>query len=572
MNNPWCQHDLAFNSYDELMTIIESRYTSRDELLTNIMSVGPHNIRDLEFPRDFYQLLLVNDKCLCRDFIEERTSRPMPFTILRGDAKSGKVGTTHQIDVLGHPGMKLIIKSIKNVQYRGYLSILVEPLLKSKLTSHALINQYYNQNPFISTEGTPILISIRSDNFSNQTIIHMLMETILSPYHNRGYVYQYDAFICGAPSALSYENTLGNYVGYNIMEYANHGDLSNYFEKLLTPLTTEIVDDILGQLFTTLNILTQPEYSFVHSDLKAKNVFVMEEPDGNIIYKIADYDKASITWRGVRFYNRGPIGAEVAKTTSETLATTTQGLFGLFGQPLRETKSEIFGYLPNPSTKDGIAYYKIPTLANTALAIRHNAIPFYKSYDVYTFLFSLMMEPPFYRWYRDTHDSKFHRIWERLWEPNQYQIIRDIIGKLYVDYIQTPMTLRKDFLTRMRSIAEINNLLHQNSILLRVDIQFVYDILEIPMPEYIDIQHLPDNFYETPILISSSEIKPCLTPCETYDYISTEEKKGYKSPTNFIDYQETTSKTKYSNSIYACQSYPYSKGTKTYTWDYCEKK
>ena len=48
MNNPWCQHDLAFKSYDELMIIIESRYmqesnnhSSRKGCIINLRSESP---------------------------------------------------------------------------------------------------------------------------------------------------------------------------------------------------------------------------------------------------------------------------------------------------------------------------------------------------------------------------------------------------------------------------------------------------------------------------------------------------------------------------------------------------
>lgn len=69
--------------------------------------------------------------------------------------------------------------------------------------------------------------------------------------------------------------------------------------------------EITSQLFTALSMLQHPKYAFVHGDLKTKNVFVKqvdptEDPKGRkYIFKLADYDKSSITFNGIRFYNEG---------------------------------------------------------------------------------------------------------------------------------------------------------------------------------------------------------------------------------------------------------------------------
>lgn len=74
-----------------------------------------------------------------------------------------------------------------------------------------------------------------------------------------------------------------------------------------------LLGEIISQLFQPLSILQHPKYAFVHGDLKSKNVFVKhikpdEDPTGkgrNFVFKIADYDKSSITYNGIRFYNEG---------------------------------------------------------------------------------------------------------------------------------------------------------------------------------------------------------------------------------------------------------------------------
>ncbi len=190
-----------------------------------------------------------------------------------------------------------------------------------------------------------VMLSVASDNFSNQTIMHMILQNILEPFGNNNFIKQYDALLCyntvtEFTESSWYEflksntyyaaNMIGNALNYknasidglNFMEIANGGDLyghlfeiqkerfskirttsdldkENNFENLGKFLNTMII-----QLLKPLSILQHPRYSFIHGDLKTKNVFVNNTSNG-FVYKIADYDKSSITYNGIRFYNEG---------------------------------------------------------------------------------------------------------------------------------------------------------------------------------------------------------------------------------------------------------------------------
>ncbi len=559
MDNIWCNPDLSFETYDQLITIIDEHQTVRESLLDSLMSIDPNHIRDLEFCRDFYTLLAVNDKCFCRGIVEGRSPDTL-FTVLTTEGKSGKVGTAYQIEIRGHPNMKLIIKSIKNIEYGKYLFILIEPLSPDNLRNNILTNEYFHQHPFYSVDGKPIVIAIRSDDFANQTILHMLIDQVLRAYTNVNYVYQYDAFICGNQGRLRYQKDNIGYIGYNIMEIANRYDLSTYLESFRTPLTLTIVDDILIQVLSPLQILQQPEYAFIHGDLKAKNVFVHENPDHSIIYKIADYDKSSITWRGIRIYNRGgKYTAEAGKTASEAV-----GSFVNYAS-----------YIVNPISINGVDYYQIPSSSTAQIAIRHNPIPFYSSYDIYTFLFSLMMEPVFYDWYMKTRDSNFHHIWALLWERSQFGRINNIIANKHINYQRLTGDAKRLELVDMRSISAMNALFYKEGIYLRRDVQFIYEMLDFSELQIIDVQGLPPDFFTTPIMISSTEYKPCSSPCQIYKYVQTPEAYGYKAPDDFIDFGETSYPSTYvaPSEIMACRTYPYSKlRGGEFTWDHCQQR
>jgi hypothetical protein len=213
-----------------------------------------------------------------------------------------------------------------------------------------------------------VALACASDNFSNQTIIHMALEQILDEFGIDNYIKQFDAILCwGTSNKFEQAQTWMNYLkeglyyaaksiaeavdyatakvdGVNFMEIADAGDLHGHMYNIQKQYFSEIreisdldnedktnfradwgvpdlpnnnyyslrffLGDMIRQILTTLSVLQHPAYAFVHGDLKTKNVFVKKAfPDDKknrkYIYKIADYDKSSITFNGIRFYNEG---------------------------------------------------------------------------------------------------------------------------------------------------------------------------------------------------------------------------------------------------------------------------
>jgi hypothetical protein len=220
-------------------------------------------------------------------------------------------------------------------------------------------NNYSKYNIFKiknSTTYTNVLLSVSSDNFSNQTIMHMILEIILNDpkyesQHN--YIKQYDAMLCynteqtfdtneaktwlkyfadNANIAYDYVGKKLNFVspkidGLNFMEVANSGDLYGHlfdvqkdrFAEIreVSDLTletfhelNEFLNEMIMQLLKPMSVLQHPKHAFVHGDFKSKNVFVSsstgkDSAKKTYTYKIADYDKSSINFNGIRFYNSG---------------------------------------------------------------------------------------------------------------------------------------------------------------------------------------------------------------------------------------------------------------------------
>jgi hypothetical protein len=216
-----------------------------------------------------------------------------------------------------------------------------------------------------------IYLSVASNNFTNQTIMHIILDNILKKHETtkNNYIKQYDALFCYnyssgvltskdkslldtfwsalkySKDAIARQFTSRSITGLNFMETADD-DLYNhlfnlhrdYFPgirsnddikednfKVLNTILSSMITDILRPLY----ILQHPKYSFIHGDLKTKNIFVKKKNDKNITlenlhesyyYKIADYDKSAISYNGIRFYNEG------------NLLSNTYKLF--FGTPL----------------------------------------------------------------------------------------------------------------------------------------------------------------------------------------------------------------------------------------------
>ena len=90
----------------------------------------------------------------------------------------------------------------------------------------------------------------------------------------------------------------------SVTDFATNDDFQrrDCIEKEDTQISGKLLLDITKQILEPLSILKCKKYGFVHGDLKCQNIFVKKGSTGAIIFKLADFDKSSIFWKGIRFH------------------------------------------------------------------------------------------------------------------------------------------------------------------------------------------------------------------------------------------------------------------------------
>lgn len=480
-----------------LRMILQKEAARRQRAFINLMEPIDGG-RDLDFVSNFTSYFHVDVPCICDELMQQNETERAEFVFNIGQLlAAGKVGEAFLLQYNGH---YLILKSIKNVNTKPYLSLVVLSL-STRATPLKIMNPGLAKNAWIKKQtGKEKLIAIGGDNFSNQTCLHMILNTILKG--NPNYVYQYDAFYCGKN-------------GYNVTEFATQGDLSKFLSEKPDDVTEIFLEDLLTQVLKPLSILKSDLFSFVHADLKARNVFVSLDKVGKPIYRIADFDKSSIYWKGLRFYNNS------YDYRWSNLPFETQS--GTEGEYYVLDNAEIRAGLP-------IQVYTM-----------HNPYGFYLSFDIYTFFYSLMMEPGVwdYIWYVHTNElpSDVYESWRGLWYSDQFADVMSTIQGIHVDLslLRTEKEV-KDKLASMRSIRTISNLFYRKGYKLKVDLQSFYKVYGLRLRGV--KQMLIDRTVEI-----SQDGHVCVTACR--------KSKGFRGGNK-------------------CDTNTYSSKGSYYAWDWCD--
>ena len=262
-----------------------------------------------------------------------------------------------------------------------------------------------------------ILLSVKLSDPVNEFTIAFIIDHIITQYYGLQldtYVKYYNIL------TMKMDKFASNYC--LIMEQCN-GDLTNLFEKLssdklyvdsiefIINTNKELVSDMLYvmlyNIFTTLNLLKQRPFQFCHTDLKAENVYyttkLVDTISGDIIkfnenyiitytefqssvkirilnyyikhddkyiqiiFKLADFDKSSISFNHVRFYN---------------------------DCPYVNTQSAAHSFLSKYATVEQTDYF-IPfgsadMIEFEQLIMRYTRYPYYMCFDYQSLIFSLL--------------------------------------------------------------------------------------------------------------------------------------------------------------------------------------
>jgi hypothetical protein len=213
-----------------------------------------------------------------------------------------------------------------------------------------------------------------------------------------------------------------------IMEYADLGDIYNFVKNplgaefrntlnfsdqdgnsvTLQALKNDVIVDIFKQVIANLEFLHE-KVEFNHGDFKANNILIQSTPStGN--YRGLNW-KSSFT---VKF-------ADFAKS-SLTIIDSSGIPVRLFNySSSAETYLGVFPFRPSLGTQFEESYYLLDTSTNVSLLarIRHMGIPYYYSFDTYTFMISLLMIPEIY-YPIMTNVTLRKVIWDNLWFEDDY--------------------------------------------------------------------------------------------------------------------------------------------------------
>ena len=453
---------LDLNGFRQLM---KDRHHSRGEALTALLSVNKRRglTRDLTFTSEYGRFMTLDDPCLCTQVINSRES-PLEGKANLKIGKSfgkGKVGAAF---LLQSPTFNLILKQIKNVRvkpdYIG-LQILTDIHRDAFRMNPSLSYNLFKMHQYVPegylTRGTDTvkdgILAAKCDGFTNQTCIHMILNEILKDCEN--YVYQYDAFYCGSD-------------GYNIMETANAGDLGAYLSDPNTVINDEMLTDMLDQMLTPLRILKGVKYGFIHADLKCRNVFVNVSRADEPVYKLADFDKSSIFWNGMRFHN---IDNDWLSTNESTWAVPDvkyatailpQGPIKVYNlQSLTSicAQESYFGAAMAAAACKAGNYDK-----QLQLYTMFSPLGFFLTFDIYTLMGSCLLESPVWKFYVSNPKSRFAQFWRGLFTVEQLPIVDEAIRLEHDTLLSLTKEDKFRQLERMRSISMICNILITNKI------------------------------------------------------------------------------------------------------------
>ena len=151
-------------------------------------------------------------------------------------------------------------------------------------------------------------------------------------------------------------------------------NLENEFSK------KDFCNDILYKTIDNLNLLKNKNYLFSHTDMKVENIFYKKE---NKIFSslynfyLADFDKSSISYKCIRFYN---IGKNIDNKNTYFFDNHT-----IISNDNKYTISRLYKNFQNKIN----FYTNFPYIEAEQMYMRYNYIPYYMSFDIITLILSL---------------------------------------------------------------------------------------------------------------------------------------------------------------------------------------
>lgn len=450
---------------EDFNILINNHYQQRTDALKSLDNLlkydDNYHYPNLDFITNFNKYFYVDDPCLCN----LQTGVSTDNITIEKKFGQGKAGIANKINI---KGKDYIVKSIANIKKPEYISLRVRRY-NQMYSKHINANPCIEYNKHLFTEDHKNtfegLLIAECDNFANQTCIHMILNEIFKNNINniKNFIYQYDAFYCTTKEygIMFREYTIEN--GLNIMELADHKDLSSYIDQNDTIIDNDTVIDMFEQILLPLIYLKCKKYGFVHADLKCRNIFVAKDETGKPIYKLADFDKSSIFWKGIRFCT--PItGVDYAN---------------YYGYDVKKTTN-------------GIEYYSLGGMTSKyvgeQLYTMFHWLPMHMSYDIYTFIYSLIREPKIYNSLNEL--PIIEKILRYMFFDDDYTTIMDDLKQKMNEYntilVSKDADKIKKYLIKLGGLGEMNKDLIRLNIKLKIDINSIYSEFDLKNPEMID--------------------------------------------------------------------------------------
>jgi hypothetical protein len=405
-----------------LKSAVRTHYQKRDDAIMALYNSSSDTDSMYNFLLNYRSFFYVDSECLCRLTTGDRNRLRVAKAF--GEGKVGKA-----FMVVDQEKNQYIMKSINDIgQGRIDLSFIT---LNKEDKSPASGIAVRTQRDVLG------FVAAGMDDFTNQTVIHLLLNLILEDCPN--YVYQYDAFKC---------TNNGKIGGYNIMDIASSGDMAQYISKN-PDNALDICEEAIRQLFPVMAYLKRSHIGFQHNDFKTRNVFVHVPEGGKPIFRLADFDKSAISWGNIRFFNDSMYYVDLPQIPYDGV--------------IQKLASQVPTRVTNLVGKS-IAPYTM-----------YNPRGYYATYDLYTFLFSMLFDQNVYvKFTYEITGSFMHQVVDVMC-GHQPKIMRTV-----AEYMEkTRKTTGDDLL----SITNINGIMHKDNFAIRMDLNAMMKELKLHVYE-----------------------------------------------------------------------------------------
>jgi hypothetical protein len=318
--------NLPFNEYSKLLLDLMN-YGSENSIDMGVLPDNELNLHFLNtisaFPEDLRgKLNIVKDGSYGDGKTKYKFNGDSNYEI-SGTISDGITGSKAIIlnlnKINGHESLpqNLVLKlmPINFDKYYNYTSLSFQHISEEKLIVPYGDSRYYHYTPeyynqisfdknykgynFIKGREQLHVTASDLDDFKNEMIQNIICRQILGK-DNKNLINYYN---------YVYIEIEGTVYGGILMEKVD-GSLDYYIKNTHEILSNDKFKKSLIIYINELKKLKHPIHRFNHSDLKLQNIFYKIE-GGELILKIADLDKSSITYNGIRFINNKLISKNI---------------------------------------------------------------------------------------------------------------------------------------------------------------------------------------------------------------------------------------------------------------------